>query len=173
MKMTMTIGIAVLVTLLLATGARAGSDSQAMNVNLGVGTVAYWAGGFEGVTLSDFTFPTDRPESSSTQTFVTNGDVSITADNSDAAQLKDGEKTLTTEYRLTFDADGNGTETGAPDTDYEDFSSFLSSPALVNARQTDADGAVQITLHVRASGNGNTLPESGNYSAVQTLTVTW
>ena len=130
----------------------------------------YWDSNFGPIALSSITSQNQVSEGSSSTNLSTTGDCEISADNSTAAQLSSATDTLVTEYKLTFDGDGSSA-TGAPDTTYETYGQFLTTPVSVN--QTGSDEDVVVTLHARASNYTNDLADAGAYTATQTLTVHW
>lgn len=131
----------------------------------------YWSGNFSPIALANIASRTDAPNGSSQITLSTNGDAEISADNTNTARLTEsGGDHLYTEYKLEFDGDGVST-TGGSTVDFTSYDSFLSSPAAVTYIPDDND--VQVTLYVRASNYTGQLADAGNYSAAQTLTVSW
>lgn len=120
----------------------------------------------------------DSPTGTSSFTLWTNCNVAISANHSDAPRLKNGTDTIRTEYQLTDDGDGVAT-TGATATEETNcgadtwtvHSSFLTNPMDITHVHTD--GGVEITLSVRAVQETDEVPDSGNYSATQTLTAEW
>jgi hypothetical protein len=94
----------------------------------------------------------------------------ISAENGPDAQLHNTTDTLVTEYKLEFDGDGVS-ETGGSNTEYIPYNSFL-SPA-VTIKYYPGDNEVAVTLWVKASNTADNVADSGEYSAKQTLTVTW
>ncbi|HUT28645.1 MAG TPA: hypothetical protein VMX13_02550 [Sedimentisphaerales bacterium] len=137
---------------------------------MGQTTFMYWDSNFGPIALSSITSQSQVSEGSSSATLNLNGDCEISADNSTTAQLSSAADTLFTEYKLTFDADGS-TLTGSPDTTYETYGQFLTTPVSVTYKGGDED--VVVTVHVRASNYANDVADAGAYSATQTLTVHW
>ena len=134
-------------------------------------TVEWSEAGFPAIELTDLTTRNRQVSGSASLTLYTNGDVKITADNSDAAQLsKDALHKLITEYKLQYDASGVG-ETGGSTVAWSDYDSFLSKGSTV--KHIYGDGAVEVILSVRASRDTLRPGDSGEYSATQTLTVCW
>jgi len=126
---------------------------------------------FPPVELPDLTSENRQVSGSASLTLYTNGDVTITADNSDAAQLsKDALHNLVTEYRLEYDAAGVA-QTGGSIVAWSDYDSFLSEASTVN--HIPGDGAIEVILSVRAAYDRNAPPASGDYTATQTITVCW
>ncbi len=129
-----------------------------------------WDSNFGPIALADITGQNQLSEGSSTVNLSLNGDAEISADNSTTAQLSSATDMLVTEYRLTFDGNGSSA-TGAPDTSYETYDQFLTTPVSINYKNNDDD--VLVTLHARASNYSNDVADAGNYTATQTLTVHW
>jgi hypothetical protein len=126
---------------------------------------------FPPVELPDLTSENSRVSGSTSLVLYTNGDVTITADNSDTAQLSKGTlHNLVTEYRLEYDAAG-AAQTGGSTITWSDYDSFLNEASTVN--HIPGDGAVEVILSVRAAYDKNAPPASGDYTATQTLTVCW
>jgi hypothetical protein len=135
------------------------------------GTFMYWSGNFGEIALENIASRDQVCNASSQVTLSMNGDVEISADNSDTARLVEaGGDHLYTEYKLEFDGDGISA-TGASTVDFTGYDSFLSSPITVTYIPDDND--VQVTLTARASNYPGQLANTGNYTATQTLTATW
>ncbi len=132
-----------------------------------------WDSNFDAIGLDNISLRNGTSENSAAVTLFISGDVSISADNevNGSAELKNGTDSLATEYKLEFDGTGSGGKTGANNTEYAEYNSFL-SPA-VNITYVPDDNDVAVTLWVRASNYENDLSDSGQYTATQTLTVTW
>jgi hypothetical protein len=151
-------------------------DTATAVVTIDVAQIMEWLADFSAIDLEDITTQTSAPTGSGTATLYTNGDVSITANNTAAAQLKlgtDPNQTLVTSYKLTDDGgsdDGGGTG-GTDQGSYTVHSSFL-SPAYV-ITHVAGDGAVVIELHVEARNEDGDVADVGPYSATQTLTAAW
>jgi len=148
------------------------SVSAKCNISCTVADVVEWSdSSFPAINLTDLTIQNSQVSGSASLLLYTNGDVKITADNSDAAQLsKDAIHKLATEYKLEYDAYGIG-EAGGSTVAWSEYDSFLSRGSTV--RHISGDGAVEVTLSVRVS-NARRIPSgSGRYSAAQTLTVCW
>jgi hypothetical protein len=128
---------------------------------------------FGTISLGNISHQGDVQEGSATIILDVNGpfEARITADNSPAAQLHNATDTLVTGYWLTFN--GNGiTATGGSDTSYETYDFFLKdTPA--NIKYVPGHDTVEVTLHVRANNTADNVADSGEYTATQTLTVTW
>lgn len=195
--------IAVLVVSVLSSPsnpalAKPSSVSARCNISCTVAEVVEWSdSSFPAINLADLTTQSSRVSGSSSLYLYTNGDVEITADNSDAAQLsKDDNHRLVTEYKLEYDAFGLN-KTGGSMVDWSGYDSFLSEGSRVT--HVSGDGAVEVTLSVRvsndSSGFGNsltpnlmsanpyrssaaciiscTLENVGKCTATQTLTACW
>lgn len=172
--------------------------SATCNISCTVAEIAEWSDtSFPAINLADLTTQNSQVSGSSRLCLYTNGDVEITADNSDAAQLsKDDNHRLVTEYKLEYDAFGLN-KTGGSMVDWSGYASFLSEGSRVT--HVSGDGAVEVTLSVRvsndSSGFGNsltpnlmsanpysssaaciiscTLENVGKCTATQTLTACW
>jgi hypothetical protein len=113
---------------------------------------------FPPINLMDLTAQNSQVFGSSRLRLYTNGNVEITADNSDAAQLsKDNYHKLVTEYKLEYDAFGVN-ETGGSMVDWSRYDLFLSEGSIVT--HIPGDGAVEVTLSVRVSKDGSDLGNS-------------
>jgi hypothetical protein len=195
--------IAVLVVSVLSSPsnpalAKPSSVSAKCNISCTVAEIVEWSdSSFPAINLADLTTQSSRVSGSSSLYLYTNGDVEITADNSDAAQLsKDDNHRLVTEYKLEYDAFGLNKTSGSM-VDWNGYDSFLSEGSRVT--HVSGDGAVEVTLSVRVSndsgGFGNsltpnlmsanpyssnaaciiscTLENVGKCTATQTLTACW
>ncbi len=151
--------------------AQPSDDSATCNIEVAVAEIMEWESNFSAIDLGTITAQADVVSGSSTVTLFTNGDVTITANNSDTAELAEpGGVTLYTEYGLKYDGDGDSA-TGGADVAYTVYSSFLSGGSAVT--HVAGDGAVDVTLQVRASNVAGTLGDAGTYTATQTLTASW
>lgn len=148
------------------------SVSATCNISCTVADIVEWSDtGFPAINLADLTAQNSSSSGSATLTLYTNGDVKITADNSDVAQLsKDDSNKLVTEYKLEYDGSGVN-ETGSSTTAWSDYGSFLGEGSEVT--HISGDGAVEVTLSVRALVEAIRPDDSGEYNATQTLTVCW
>jgi len=148
------------------------SVSARCNISCTVAEMVEWSdSSFPAINLADLTAQNNQVSGSASLVLYTNGDVKITADNSDAAQLsKDDNHKLVTEYKLEYDAFG-ANETGDRTVAWSDYDSFLSKGLTV--MHVSGDGAVEVTLSVRASKSSKAPENSGKYTATQTLTVCW
>jgi hypothetical protein len=102
---------------------------------------------------------------------VNDGQALITADNTTASQLHSTTDTLVTEYMLTFDGDGTSSSGGTSMTDYVSYDSFLSGG--LHIQRAGSDTTVEVTLHVKARNRPDEVSDTGDYTATQTITVTW
>jgi hypothetical protein len=145
-------------------------DTATAAVSCTVAGIMEWSGNFAGIDLADITTQAGIVTDSATITLYTNGDVDISAENTVTARLTKGSSVLVTEYRLEYDGNGT-TATGGSTVDYTVYGSFLSPASHVT--HISADGAVDVTLRVRASNPVGNLADAGAYTATQTLTATW
>jgi len=130
-----------------------------------------WESSFPPIALDAITTQDGVSTGSSTATLLLNGDAEISADNSAAAQLSGpGSDTLVTEYKLTFDGDGQSA-TGGPSVDYTPYDSFLIPPVQIT--HLVGDDEVDVTVYVRAQNRPAEVADAGGYSATATLTVAW
>lgn len=126
---------------------------------------------FPPIKLPDLTPENSRVSGSARLCLYTNGDVTITADNSHTARLsKDASHKLVTEYKLEYDASGTGL-TGGSAVAWSEYDSFLTKGSTV--KHISGDGTIEVILSVRASYNSEAPPTPGDYTATQTLTVCW
>jgi hypothetical protein len=140
--------------------------SATCNISCTVAEVVEWSeASFPAIELGELTTQKSQATGSTSLILYTNGDVKVTADNSDAAQLsKDSSHKLVTEYMLEFDTAGAATE-------WNSYAHFLGDG--LTAKHISGDGAVEVTLSVRASNDSKETGDSGRYNATQTLTVCW
>jgi hypothetical protein len=154
-----------------AAGAAPPPDTATCSITVTVADIMEWEANFPPIALADITSQGASVTGSATITLYTNGDVDISADNTTAAQLTGpASDTLVTEYALAYDGDGV-TNTGGLAVLWTLYSSFLGVASRVT--HVPGDGAVDVTLSVRASNAGGTLANAGAYAATQTLTATW
>ena len=148
------------------------SVSATCNISCTVAEIVEWSNSnFPPIDIADLTTQSSQVSGSSRLYLYTNGDVEITANNSDIAQLsKDATHKLVTEYGLEYDASGIS-ETGGSTVAWSEHDSFLSEGSIVT--HVSGDGAVEVILSVRASCGSKAPLTSGHYSATQTLTVCW
>lgn len=141
-----------------------------------------WAGNFTDIAIAEhITEQDDQVEGTGTATLYTNGDVTLSADNTtdpNNAQLTDGTDFLVTEYKLSTDGDGTN-NTGATaaaiaasgSDAWTNYTAFLSTALAVT--HVSQDGAAVATLSVRASNDTGNVADSGSYTATQTITASW
>ncbi len=134
----------------------------------------HWAGfaNFGPIALGNIGNRDQVSQGSSSLSLTLNVNATISADNTAAAQLTHATSgdTLVTEYKLTFDGDGDP-NTGGETVDWTPYNNFLTTPSAVTYFTGDED--VEVTLYVRASNAAGTLADAGTYSATQTLTASW
>jgi hypothetical protein len=153
-------------TVTVGTSAKNGMMSIALKPE-----VMYWSSDFNSIGLGHIGSRTQVCDGNSQITLYTTGNAEISADNTATARLtKAGGANLYTEYKLEFDGNG-ASATGGSTVDFTSYDSFLSSHATVT--HISGDDAVQVTLYVRASNYTGQLADAGDYSATQTLTVSW
>jgi hypothetical protein len=146
-------------------------DDATCSVQAVVDGIMEWDGNFAAIDLGTMTAQADTLTGNATCTLYTNDDVTITADNTVAAELSEvGNDTLYTEYQLEYDGDGVSA-TGGSTVVYDVYSSFMSGGSTCT--HYDEDGAVVVTLRARATNAAGTLADAGTYTATQTLTATW
>lgn len=140
--------------------------SATCDISCRVADIVEWSdASFPAIELTKLTTQKSQSSDSASLILYTNGNVKITADNSDEAELfKGGNHNLVTEYRLEFDTAGAVTGWTSHD-------GFLKNALTV--QHISSDGAIEVTLSVRASNSSNKATDSGRYSATQTLTVCW
>jgi hypothetical protein len=130
----------------------------------------WWDKDFAGISLSPIASHGQTQQGSVAVILYVSGDSTISADNSITSQLRNATDGLVTEYKLEFDGDG-GSNTGAANTLYAEYNSFLSTP--VEVRHAPGDDDVVVTLWVKASNRPDNVADSGLYNATQTLTISW
>lgn len=140
--------------------------SATCDISCTVAEIAEWSeASFPAIELGELTTQSSEATDSASLILYTNGDVKITADNSDEAELSRGNNhKLVTEYRLEFD-------TAGAVTGWSSYDRFLKNALTVE--HVSGDGAIEVTLSVRASNDIKKTGDSGRYSATQTLTVCW
>ncbi len=130
---------------------------------------------FDTISLTSITQQSDEQTGSSMLILDISGadtEAVITADNSTDAQLHNSTDTLVTKYKLKLDGDGSSKSGGTPtETEWFTYDTFLSGG--LNIKYVPGDADVQVTLYVRASNRPGEVADSGNYTARQTITVTW
>ena len=125
---------------------------------------------FPGGDLGEVTANNKQATGETVITLYTNGDVTITADNSNTAELSFGTHALMTKYKLRYDGLGVK-QTGNRPTTWYPFDTFLNKGADIIHIPTD--GAVEVILSVRASIKKIRPENSGRYTATQTITACW
>ena len=182
MKMFKRLFLATLILVFLLTNSDAApiggtKDDATCAITVTVDDVAEWASDFAAIALANISSQSDSPEGSQTATLYTNADLNINADNTASSQLNttDGGSSdvLVTEYKIEFDAAGATTgAAGAQGATYQTYDVFLSTtPAAVTHGL--GDGEIDVTLYCRASNEGGIMADAGDYTATQTLTITW
>jgi len=148
--------------------AKPSPSSAVCNITCTVADIAEWSHeSFSPIHL-DLTAKNNQASGSSSLVLYANGDVEITADHSDMAQLsKNSFSKLTTEYKLESD---NFMGNQSP-TDWSNFDSFLGNGTTIT--HTPGSGAVEIVLSVKAVNDSGSPASPGFYQASQTLTVCW
>ena len=150
------------------------NDAATCVVNVTVDQIVEWEGAaYAAINLADINDQGDTPAGSSVYTLWLNCNVSLTADNTTAAELDNdppGSDTLVTEYYVDYDGDG-ASATGGTDTTYATYDNFISGGDAIT--HVDNDGAVEITLYARASNRADEVADAGDYTCTQTLTATW
>lgn len=147
------------------------STSAACRISCTVASIAEWSEAqFSDIDLGELTENNRQAAGQAALILYTNGDVTITADNSNTAELSFGSHVLTTKYKLRYN--GLGIKQTAGDSAvWYPFDVFLKKGA--NITHTPTDGAVEVILSVKASVEEVTPQNSGRYTAVQTLTACW
>ncbi len=147
------------------------ADTAACRITVRVAPIMEWAGDFSAIDLGIIGAQGDVLTASASVILYTNGDADITADRSTSAELSAEEGgTLYTEHKLEYDGDGV-TATGGATVDWTPYDSFLSSPS--RCTHVSGDGAVRVTLSVRASRPTGAPGGPVTYTAIQTLTPRW
>jgi hypothetical protein len=151
--------------------AQPADDPATCDITVTVDPIMEWSAASYGpIALANITSTTDTPSGTADFTLYTNCNSEISADNTATAQLSSATDTLVTEYQLAFDGDGASATGGTDVGSWTDYTTFLSTASAVT--HVDGDGTAVITLSAQASTGGST-PDSGAYSATQTLTVSW
>ena len=147
-------------------------SSAACNITCTVTDIAEWSHeSFPSIQLDQLTPKNNQTSGSSSLGLYANGDVEITADHSDAAQLsKNSFSKLTTEYKLQSD-NLKENQSGTDLADWSNFDSFLGNGTTIT--HIPGSGAVEIVLTVKAVNNSVSPASPGLYQASQTLTVCW
>ena len=165
------LGILVLLPIEAVVYAKPPPSSAACNITCTVADIAEWSHeSFPSIQL-DLTAKNNQTSGSSSLALYANGDVEITADNSDAAQLsKNSFSKLTTEYKLQSD-NLKENQSGTDLADWSNFDSFLGNGTTIT--HIPGSGAVEIVLSVKAVNDSVSPASPGLYQASQTLTVCW
>ena len=136
-----------------------------------VASIAEWSDThFEDIDMGELNAKNKQVTGEMTLTLHSNGDVTIMADNSNTAELSFGQHALLTKYKLRCDGSGIK-QTGSKPTAWRPFGTFLNKGADIV--HIPNDGAVEVTLSVRASIKKICPEDSGQYNAIQTLTAYW
>jgi len=145
-------------------------DTATCAISVTVDNIMEWSGAFLDIELLTMATQDAAPTGTQTTTLYTNGNVDITADNTDNSQLTKTTDTLVTSYSLAYN--GNGVAaTGGSSVAYTVHSSFLSSASVVT--HVSLDGAVDVTLGAMAQHDAGNVADAGDYTATQTLTASW
>jgi hypothetical protein len=136
-----------------------------------VAEVVEWSNStFGDIDLGELNSRHLQSQGQSALVLYTNGDVILTADNSQNAQMRNGSYALNTKYQLKFD--GSGVEqTGGRPTEWCTYDTFLKEASEILHSQSD--GAVEIILSVKAEVENIRPGSGGEYCAVQTITACW
>ncbi|MCE5341092.1 MAG: hypothetical protein LLF92_08195 [Planctomycetaceae bacterium] len=139
--------------------------SATCRITCRVAEVIEWSeASFQDIDLGELSPKRTEAAGQSVLTLYTNGDVIITADNSETAKLSNGRYQIRTQYQLQC---GSGTVS----TQWCAYDTFLKEAVEIIHRQTD--GAVVVILSVKAQTNDFRPGSGGEYAAVQTLTACW
>ncbi len=139
--------------------------SATCRITCRVAEVVEWSNeAFDDIDLGEISPKRTETTGQSILTLYTNGDVIITADNSETAELSNGSRKLDTQYQLQFDS-------GISPTDWCAYDAFLKEAVEITHNQTD--GGVVVILSVKAHANDFQPGTGGEYTAVQTLTACW
>jgi len=164
---------AVLITIAAASSMLA--QPQAMQATCAiqayVDEIMEWDTNFPAIGLGHITTQATTLQGTANATLYTNGNVSITADNSINSQLtSSGGATLVTQYSLSYSGNGT-TATGGGPVSYAPYNTFLSTGSAVT--HVVGSGSVVVTLGVEAYNPSGMVAEAATYNATQTLTATW
>jgi hypothetical protein len=139
--------------------------SATCRITCRVAEVIEWSdASFQDIDLGELSPKHTEAAGQSVLTLYTNGDVIITADNSQSAELSNGRYQIQTQYQLQCD-------TGISPTQWCTYDTFLKEALEIIHNQTD--GAVMVILSVKAQTNNFHSGSEGEYTAVQTLTACW
>jgi hypothetical protein len=147
------------------------SDSATCKISCTVTSIAEWSEThFSDINLGELTAGNKQAIGEAALILYTNGDVTITADNSNVAELSFGPHFLMTKYKLRYNGLGIK-QAGGNTAVWYPFDTFLKEGTDIV--HTPTDGAVEVILSVRASVKEINPQNSGQYNAVQTLTACW
>lgn len=145
--------------------------SAACRISCTVANIIEWSEpSFPEINLGSLTDKKKQASGETVLTLYTNGDVVITADNSEAAELSFGSYTLLTKYKLKYGGSGL-TQTGGRPTEWCSFDTFIVEGTDI--AHVPTSGAVEVILSVRAAIEKISPENTGQYKATQTLTVCW
>lgn len=125
---------------------------------------------FPAIDMGSLTAKNKQATGEAILTLYTNGDVTITANNNNSAELSFGPHALLTGYKLEYDGSGIK-QTGGRQTAWCPSYTFLKEGADIVHIPTD--GSVEIILSVGASIKKIRPENSGRYNAIQILTACW
>ncbi|MFA5239252.1 MAG: hypothetical protein WC476_06040 [Phycisphaerae bacterium] len=145
--------------------------SASCKISCTVADIAEWSESrFPDIALGELAADKKQAIGESALVLYTNGNVTVTADNSNTAELSFGSHVLTTKYKLRYNRLGIN-QAGGNSTVWYPFDTFLKEGTEIV--HTSTSGAVEVILSVEASVEEITPQDSGQYTAVQTLTVCW
>ena len=143
----------------------------ACRISCNVAKIVEWSEPyFPDIALGELTTQNKQATNKVMLTLYTNGDVTITANNKNTAELSFNTNTLLTEYKLEYDGSGLS-QSGGRKTDWCQSGSFLKKGSHIT--HIPGDGGVVVTLSVRASVEKIHSENSGRYTAFQILTACW
>ena len=146
-------------------------SSATCKISCSVANIVEWSEPqFSDVDLGELSLKNKDADSQAILTLYTNGDVTIIADNGNAAELSFDHYSLQTKYKLEYDGSGLK-QTGGKPTGWTSFDKFIANGTQIIHMPTD--GAVEITLSVKTKAEKISDKNSGSYTATQTLTVCW
>ena len=136
-----------------------------------VANVVEWSeANFSDIDLGEITPKKKQGLGKAELQLYTNGNVEITADNDNDAELLLGTSTLLTEYKLQYDGSGVN-QSGGKTVPWTRYDKFLKKGSRII--HISDDGNVVIMLSVRASLKNPRPKQAGRYTATQTLTACW
>ncbi|HAL45168.1 MAG: hypothetical protein A2Y12_14895 [Planctomycetes bacterium GWF2_42_9] len=139
--------------------------NAACRITCRVTEVVEWSeASFQDIDLGELNPRNKQAKGQSALVLYTNGDVIITADNSQNAQLTNGQYQIQTQYQLQLD-------NGVLPTQWFSYDSFLKD--AIEIKHVENDGAVIVILAVKAEVKDVQPGSGGEYAATQTLTVCW